>query len=175
MKTGRLPSNLPTSEGYPHQHSPALPRRCLSLSHRDLDIHIVSHCSRQYIFAMSSSICRERSPIAVLLNPKKDIPIGERDIRLEDYLNDKIQTATDFDNLATLIANVENQQRQLNEQVSILYLQIANPRTKLTVCSSCKMPDPNSRRTKSPLPIDPPRYSGTPKNLRSSSRMSIGV
>jgi hypothetical protein len=66
----------------------------------------------------SLSISRERSPLAILLDPKKDIAVSERDIRLEDYLNDKIQTAADFDSLASLIANVEIQKKQLEEQVS---------------------------------------------------------
>jgi hypothetical protein len=64
------------------------------------------------------SISRERSPIAILLDPKRDIPMGEGDIRLEDYLNDKVQTSADFGSLPNLIANVETQKRQLEEQVS---------------------------------------------------------
>jgi hypothetical protein len=64
------------------------------------------------------SISRERSPIAILLDPKRDIPMGEGDIRLEDYLNDKVQTSADFGSLPNLIANVETQKRQLEEQAS---------------------------------------------------------
>jgi hypothetical protein len=64
------------------------------------------------------SIARDRSPLAVLLDPKTDIPLGERDIRVEDYLNDKIQTTTDLDSLGNLIANVEAQKQQLEDQVS---------------------------------------------------------
>jgi hypothetical protein len=64
------------------------------------------------------SIDRDRSPLAVLLDPKTDIPLGERDIRVEDYLNDKIQTTTDLDSLKNLIANVEAQKQQLEDQVS---------------------------------------------------------
>ncbi|RFU28387.1 hypothetical protein B7463_g7940, partial [Scytalidium lignicola] len=41
----------------------------------------------------------------------------ERDIRLEDYINDKIQTAADLGNLASLINNVEIQQKQLENQL----------------------------------------------------------
>jgi hypothetical protein len=59
----------------------------------------------------------DRSPLAILLDPKTDIPLGERDIRVEDYLNDKIQTATDFENLDRLIASVEAQKLQLEDQV----------------------------------------------------------
>lgn len=61
---------------------------------------------------------RERSPLAVLVDPKTDIPIGERDIRLEDYLNDKIQTTADFSSLSSLLANVDLQKKQLEAQVS---------------------------------------------------------
>jgi hypothetical protein len=58
------------------------------------------------------------SPVAVLLDPRTDIPIGERDIRLEDYLNDKVQARADLNNLSTLLENVEVQKQQLEEQVS---------------------------------------------------------
>jgi len=58
-----------------------------------------------------------RSPLAILLDPKTDIPLGERDIRVEDYLNDKIQTATDFESLNSLVASVEAQKQQLEDQV----------------------------------------------------------
>ena len=59
----------------------------------------------------------DRSPLASLLDPKTDSPLGERDIRVEDYLNDKIQTATDFESLDRLIASVEAQKLQLEDQV----------------------------------------------------------
>ncbi|KAL2072197.1 hypothetical protein VTL71DRAFT_11540 [Oculimacula yallundae] len=65
----------------------------------------------------SAPIGREKSPIAVLLNPEKDIPTGERDIRVEDYLNDKIQTAADLGNISSLLASVELQQKQLETQL----------------------------------------------------------
>ena len=41
----------------------------------------------------------------------------EPDIRLEDYLDDKLQSAADFENLDSLIANVEVQRTQLQEQL----------------------------------------------------------
>jgi hypothetical protein len=65
----------------------------------------------------STSITRDKSPLAVLLNPKDNIPRGEKDIRLEDYLNDKIQTGNDFTNLENLIANVDLQKEQLQKQL----------------------------------------------------------
>lgn len=65
----------------------------------------------------SSSEPRDKSPLAVLLNPKDNIPRGETDIRLEDYLNDKIQTGADFANLESLIANVDQQEQQLQRQL----------------------------------------------------------
>jgi hypothetical protein len=65
-----------------------------------------------------TSLLRERSPLAVLLDPKTDIPTGERDIRMEDYVNDKIQTATDLEDLDSLIASVETQHKLLEGQVS---------------------------------------------------------
>lgn len=41
----------------------------------------------------------------------------EPDIRLEDYLDDKLQSAADFENLETLLANVETQRSQLQAQL----------------------------------------------------------
>ena len=67
------------------------------------------------------SISRERSPVAVLAD-RHSIDIGERDIRVDDYLNDKLQTASDFANLDSLIANVETQRIQLQDQVGGLIL-----------------------------------------------------
>ena len=43
----------------------------------------------------------------------------ERDVRVEDYLNDKLQTSADLDNLDSLLENVKNQQKLLREQASI--------------------------------------------------------
>lgn len=67
---------------------------------------------------MPSHIEQERSPRAYLCNPIDDIPVGERNIRVEDWLNDKIQTTTDMTDLSSLLENVEAKQRQLEEQVS---------------------------------------------------------
>jgi hypothetical protein len=61
-------------------------------------------------------INRTRSPTAVLA----DRSSGERETRLDDFLNDKLQTITDFKNLDSLIASVEIQRLQLQDQVSIL-------------------------------------------------------
>ncbi|CAJ2509430.1 Uu.00g144560.m01.CDS01 [Anthostomella pinea] len=41
----------------------------------------------------------------------------EPDIRLEDYLDDKLQSTTDFENLDSLLANVEVQRSQLQSQL----------------------------------------------------------
>ncbi|KAI0006733.1 RINT-1 family protein [Xylariaceae sp. FL0662B] len=41
----------------------------------------------------------------------------EPDIRLEDYLDDKLQSTTDFENLDSLLANVELQRSQLQAQL----------------------------------------------------------
>ncbi|KFY10064.1 hypothetical protein V492_05220 [Pseudogymnoascus sp. VKM F-4246] len=65
----------------------------------------------------SASVARnERSPIAIL-RKGSNISEGEHDIRLDDYLNDKLQTAADFQNLDSLIANVEEQRVQLLNQL----------------------------------------------------------
>ncbi|KAI9643312.1 hypothetical protein NHQ30_007931 [Ciborinia camelliae] len=67
---------------------------------------------------MSLSIEQGPSPMAYLLDPNTDIPVGERKIRIEDYLNDKIQIATDLGNLSSLLNNVELKKQQLDDQVS---------------------------------------------------------
>lgn len=56
--------------------------------------------------------------MAYLLDPNTDIPVGERSIRVEDYLNDKIQIAADLSNLTSLLDNIELKKKQLDEQVS---------------------------------------------------------
>jgi type IV pilus biogenesis protein CpaD/CtpE len=66
-------------------------------------------------------IYRAQSPVAILLDPQTDIPLGEGDIRLEDYLNDKIQTRADLANLASLMKNIELQKKQLEEQVGFYH------------------------------------------------------
>jgi hypothetical protein len=69
----------------------------------------------------SLSISRERSPIALLAD-RSSIEPDERDIRVDDYLNDKLQTIADFEDLDALLANVETQRIQLEDQVSHFYL-----------------------------------------------------
>lgn len=66
--------------------------------------------------ATPSEIERERSPIAILRD-RNDVHSSEDDIRLDDYLNDKLQTAADFQDLDSLIASVEEQRSQLQSQV----------------------------------------------------------
>ena len=41
----------------------------------------------------------------------------EHDVRIEDYLDDKLQTAADLDNIDTLLENVVKQQHLLQQQV----------------------------------------------------------
>lgn len=99
----------------------------------------------------SSSVSRDKSPLAVLLDHKKNNPRLENDIRLEDYLNDKIQTSSDFGNLDSLIANVEGQKRVLEDQVggfiSNSYILISD------YVNSFKMPEPSFRnRGRAPKP-----------------------
>ena len=45
----------------------------------------------------------------------------EQDGRIEDYLNDKVQTNDDLNSLDSLVANVVKQQTLLFEQVRILH------------------------------------------------------
>lgn len=41
----------------------------------------------------------------------------QQDVRIEDYLNDKLQTAADLDNLDALLKASQEQQTLLKEQV----------------------------------------------------------
>ena len=41
----------------------------------------------------------------------------ERDVRIEDYLDDKLQTSADLENIDTLLENVVKQQQLLQQQV----------------------------------------------------------
>ncbi len=65
---------------------------------------------------------RETSPLAVLMDSRKGIPVGERDIRVEDWLNDKIQVGADLDinSLDALLESVEAQKNLLEDQVCIV-------------------------------------------------------
>jgi RAD50-interacting protein 1 len=64
------------------------------------------------------SICREQNPGTFRHDSKSNIPLREGGTRLEDYLNDKIQTRADLASLASLMENVELQKKQLEDQVS---------------------------------------------------------
>lgn len=66
----------------------------------------------------------EQEPIAVLQS-RRDILSSEDDIRLDDYLNDKLQTAADFQNLDNLIASVESQRALLQSQVCLFRITMA--------------------------------------------------
>ena len=48
----------------------------------------------------------------------------ERDIRVEDYLNDKLQTHVDLENLDSLLKNVRQQQSLLKQQVYLALLHV---------------------------------------------------
>lgn len=41
----------------------------------------------------------------------------EQNIRVEDYLNDQLQSAADLENISTLLENVQKQHALLKEQV----------------------------------------------------------
>ena len=71
---------------------------------------------------MVSPTIRDTSPVAVLMDPKNDVPASERDMRLEDYLNDRIQTTVDLGGLASLIETVDIQKKQLDQQVNFSLL-----------------------------------------------------
>jgi len=68
--------------------------------------------------ATKGSASRNPSPMAVLgRTDQATIDRGERDIRVDDFLEDKLQTNLDFESLDDLLASVEAQRVQLQEQV----------------------------------------------------------
>jgi hypothetical protein len=107
------------------------------------------------------SINRERSPHAAVAD-RHSIELDERDIRVDDYINDKLQTTGDFDNLDSLIASVETQRAQLQDQVILhlnkvlISMELGNPLgsclqsiiNKLTHRHSSKMLRPSWQKPK---------------------------
>jgi hypothetical protein len=115
----------------------------------------------------SAAIPRLDSPVAVLQDPR-DIPVGERDIRVEDYLNDKIQTAADLKDLEALIAKVEEQKRILQTQVGCIHIFVD---VELTPASSYKMCEQSSLKLSMPVLTKCRRGSGRPKNSKGRWRV----
>ena len=70
------------------------------------------------------------------------------EVRVQDYLNDKLQTTADLNNLETLLQNVQQQHELLRAQVRLISI-------PLKVCSLTK---PSSRKpvASSPMPKVPP-------------------
>lgn len=120
--------------------------------------------------AATSEIRREGSPIAIVRD-RQDITSSEDDIRLDDYLNDKLQTAADFEDLDSLIASVEEQRSQLQSQVClpIFILSLANlsPSSKMRKPSS---PAPKKRQHNTHPPFSPkPPPSGNNKRTSTAA------
>lgn len=67
------------------------------------------------------------------------------DIRVQDYLNDKLQTAADLDNLDSLLQNVQQQHQLLQVQVRVIFLP---PETYKLTAHSSKKPLASSRTLK---------------------------
>lgn len=57
----------------------------------------------------------------------------ERDVRVEDYLNDKLQTFADLENLDALLETIKEQQTLLRQQVGLQCSH--NPRLSEIDCS----------------------------------------
>jgi hypothetical protein len=92
--------------------------------------------------------------MAVVVDPKS-VQREERDIRVEDYLNDKLQTCDDLENLESLLFGVKNQHDVLTKQVSSTPRYCGN-RLTLEYCSFEKQ-KPFSKR-----PIGPPSRTRPP-------------
>lgn len=61
---------------------------------------------------------RQESESAVRLDANNNVVKRDRNLKLEDWLNDKFQTVGDFDELDNLLVVVEKQRSQLSIQVS---------------------------------------------------------
>lgn len=63
----------------------------------------------------------------------------DQDIRVEDYLNDKLQTYADLENLDSLLETVKQQQKLLREQVNGHHLLLTrSPYTDLMLAPRCQ-------------------------------------
>ena len=58
----------------------------------------------------------------------------ERDVRVEDYLNDKLQNTTDLANIDSLLEDIKAQQVLLQQQVCP-WTSLPSPMPKLTILS----------------------------------------
>lgn len=59
---------------------------------------------------------------AVTVSPMANRSFDEdREVRVEDYMNDKLQTYADLENLDALLETVKQQQGLLREQVTYYY------------------------------------------------------
>lgn len=52
------------------------------------------------------------------------VQFSARDARVEDYLNDKLQTTADLESLDSLLENVRKQHQLLQEQVNFNLLEL---------------------------------------------------
>lgn len=77
------------------------------------------------------------TPVAYLRNPR-DVSGGERDIRLEGFLNDRLQLNGDFSNLDDLISEVDIAHERLQEQVSWSLCNIGTLLTCLCPAANCR-------------------------------------
>ena len=71
----------------------------------------------------------------------------ERAVRVEDYLNDKLQTFADLENLDGLLKSVQNQQILLHKQVSSPLL-VARNMSKRDSCPTRSLYMSNRRASK---------------------------
>ncbi len=69
----------------------------------------------------TNGIKGSRSPVAIISDISQ-VEAGEVDIKVDDYLNDKLQTLADYASVDTLLEQVEIQRVQLDQQVSLMKL-----------------------------------------------------
>ena len=79
-----------------------------------------SQSYQQFNLSLAASIvCNRISAMAEVIYPTNASRVAdeERDVRVEDYLNDKLQNSTDLANIDSLLGNVKAQQVLLQQQV----------------------------------------------------------
>ena len=120
----------------PHDSLPVCQACLVNLETKALSTATIASCER-FSIAMASTALRHAS---------RSMTHEERAIRVEDYINDKLQTYADLESLDALLENVQNQQTLLRKQVSLGFQPLMAQLTRKVVrgrsLSSASQPRP---------------------------------
>ena len=81
-------------------------------------VHVLQRF-RTFVIRQRGDSCTCPAMATAHRNPSQPSTNEERDVRVEDYLNDKLQTTADLENLDALLDTVLQQQNLLKQQVSL--------------------------------------------------------